>query len=63
MWFILKQLDITVPSLASVKALKLPNMEPPKRVKIYTEINIQNLLAFISSSMLLSKEYLFTQFH
>ncbi|KAL5482287.1 hypothetical protein EMCRGX_G022596 [Ephydatia muelleri] len=30
-WFILKQLDMTVPSLASVKAFKLPNMEPPMR--------------------------------
>ena len=35
MWFILKQLDMTVPSLASVKAFKLLNMEPPMRVQIH----------------------------
>ena len=33
-WFILKQMGITVPSLASVKKFQLPDMREPVRVMI-----------------------------
>ena len=42
-WYILGQMGLRVPSLASIKSFKLPDMKPPVRVSVHVYLVLVSL--------------------